>query len=173
MVGMSEGKPAANPLFLREEDLRRGLEMLFFAQRALAADAEAALARHGLGRAHHRALYFIGRSPGLSVTELLRILKVTKQTAGRVLADLTEAGLIEQRPAARDRRRRELRLTEAGRALEKELYDAQHARLLRAYRRAGAEAVAGFRRVAAGLLDEADRGLVESPLPERDRDRDR
>jgi len=170
---MSNGKPAANPLFLREEDLRRGLEMLFFAQRALGTDADPALARHGLGRAHHRALYFIGRRPGLSVTDLLAILRVTKQTAGRVLADLADAGLIEQRPAARDRRRRELRLTPAGRALEKELYDAQHARLLRAYRRAGAEAVEGFRRVAAGLLDETDRSLVDSPLPDRSGGRER
>ena len=71
---MPEFRAGASPLFLRDEDLRQGLDMLFFAWRDLAAEADAALAKDGPGRAHHRALYFIGRNPGLSVSELMAIL---------------------------------------------------------------------------------------------------
>lgn len=167
---MTDVNPAVNPLFLREDDLRRGMEMLYYAQRGLAEDCAPILDRHGLGRAHHRVLYFLRRYPRLPVGDLLAILKVTKQTLSRVLADLTAAGLVEQRRGVRDRRQKILSLTDAGAALERELYEVQRRRLTRAYRRAGAEAVEGFRRVMAGLIDEPERRRLadgDDPPPRR------
>ncbi len=160
---MSDSKAGPNPLFLKEEELRQGMELLFRAQRDLAADADALLARLGLGRAHHRVIFFVGRRPRITVGELLSDLQITKQSLSRVLADLVRAGYVSQRPGARDRRQRQLVLTEQGRAVERQLFEAQRRRLVRAYRQAGAEAVEGFRTVLAGLADDG----IAVPLPVR------
>src|SRR3954453_15923914 len=82
---VADGKTLANPLFLREEDLRQGIELLFFAYRDFTAEADAVLAQLGFGRAHHRVIYFVGRKPGMTVSELLEILKITTQSLSRVL----------------------------------------------------------------------------------------
>jgi len=148
---MAEFRPGASPLFLRDEDLRQGLDMLFFAWRDLAAEADAALEAEGLGRAHHRALYFIGRRPGLAVGDLMAILGITKQSLGRVLKDLAVKGLLKQSVGTEDRRERRLTLTEAGQALEQTLSAPQRALMAGAYRSAGADAVNGFRTVLTGL----------------------
>jgi DNA-binding MarR family transcriptional regulator len=148
---MPEFRAGASPLFLRDEDLRQGLDMLFFAWRDLAAEADATLAKAGLGRAHHRALYFIGRNPGLSVSALMAILGITKQSLGRVLKDLAVKELVSQSVGRDDRRERRLHLTEPGQALEQALTAPQRALMASAYRAAGAEAVSGFRTVLAGL----------------------
>ena len=148
---MPEFRAGASPLFLRDEDLRQGLDLLFFAWRDLAADADAALEKEGLGRAHHRALYFIGRNPGLSVSDLMGILGITKQSLGRVLKELAAKGLLQQTVGSEDRRERRLALTDAGQALEQALTAPQRALMANAYRAAGAEAVSGFRTVLTGL----------------------
>ena len=148
---MPEFRAGASPLFLRDEDLRQGLDLLFFAWRDLAAGADAALEKEALGRAHHRALYFIGRNPGISVSELMAILGITKQSLGRVLKDLFAKGLASQTIGSDDRRERRLALTEAGQSLELALTAPQRALMANAYRAAGAEAVAGFRTVLTGL----------------------
>jgi DNA-binding MarR family transcriptional regulator len=148
---MAEFRPGASPLFLRDEDLRQGLDLLFFAWRDLAAEADAMLEKEGLGRAHHRALYFIGRNPGLAVGELMAILGITKQSLGRVLKELAAKGLLAQTVGTEDRRERRLALTEAGQALEQALSAPQRALMANAYRNAGADAVAGFRTVLTGL----------------------
>jgi DNA-binding MarR family transcriptional regulator len=158
---MSDSKGGPNPLFLREEELRQAMELLFFAQRDTAKVADKLLARHGLGRAHHRVIYFVGRYPGITVSELLRLLQVTKQSLSRVLSQLVDQGYIAQAPGERDRRQRRLRLTESGQALEREVTEQQRRLVAAAYREAGAEAVEGFRRVMLGMIDEADRARFE------------
>lgn len=156
-VNMTDVKTGINPLFLREEELRQGLELLFFAYRDFTGEADAILAEYGFGRAHHRVIYFVGRNPGMTVSELLGILRITKQSLSRVLGQLVEEGFITQRPGTRDRRQRLLELTEKGVELERQLTERQRARIARAYRAAGAEAVEGYRKVLLGLIDEADR----------------
>jgi DNA-binding MarR family transcriptional regulator len=148
---MPEIGPGANPLFLREDELRRGFDMLFYAWRDLSAVTDAELQRHGLGRAHQRALYFIARRPGLPVGELVALLGITKQSLGRVLKDLAARGLTNLAAGPLDRRERRLTLSPAGAELEQRLFARQRAVLADAYRRAGAEAVEGFRKVLAGL----------------------
>jgi DNA-binding MarR family transcriptional regulator len=114
-----------------------------------------------LGRAHHRALYFVARQPDLTVSELLGLLSITKQSLGRVLSELTDRGLIDVRPGERDRRQRLLRLSAEGTALEGQLFDALRERLSAAYASAGQAAVGGFWAVLEGLIPEEERTRVE------------
>ena len=140
-------------LFLTDEQLRKGIEAMFFAYRGFTADPDRILAEKGYGRAHHRAIHFINRSPGTTVNNLLSILGVTKQSLNRVLRTLIEDGLVESRIGARDKRERNLYLTEAGSALERELSTAQRDRMRAAFRQAGPEAVSGFRTVLEAMMD--------------------
>jgi DNA-binding MarR family transcriptional regulator len=158
---MADLKSGANPLFLREEELRQGMELLFFAYRDFTAEPDRILARYNFGRAHHRVIYFVGRHPGITVSELLDILGITKQSLSRVLGQLVRDGFIDQRSDRRDRRRRLLELTDRGYDLERQLSEDQRRRMARAFRNAGAESVAGFRTVLRNLIDEQDRQRFE------------
>ena len=140
-------------LFLTDEQLRKGIEAMFFAYRGFTADPDRILEGMDYGRAHHRALHFIHRSPGTTVSNLLAILGVTKQSLNRVLRTLVDDGLVEARVGKQDRRERHLHLTDKGAALERELSDAQRARMRAAYRAAGPQAVQGFRQVLEAMMD--------------------
>jgi DNA-binding MarR family transcriptional regulator len=150
----------ASPLFLREPEIRRGVELLYFGYSHLTRSIDEQLAQQGLGRAHHRALYFIARQPDLIVSELLKLLGITKQSLGRVLGDLSNRGLVETRTGKEDRRQRLLHLTPAGRALEAELFEALRERLSAAYAQAGQGSVAGFWMVLEGLIPPEERKRV-------------
>ena len=147
------GRGGENLLFLTDEQLRKGIEAMFFAYRGFTADPDRILETMAYGRAHHRAIHFINRTPGTTVNNLLSILGVTKQSLNRVLRTLIEDGLVESRVGSKDRRERHLFLTEEGKALEQRLSDAQRARMRAAYRHAGPEAVAGFRSVLESIMD--------------------
>jgi DNA-binding MarR family transcriptional regulator len=150
---MPDSHSGESLLFLTDEQLRQGIEAVFFAYRGFTADPDRILATMAYGRAHHRAIHFINRAPGTTVTNLLAILGVTKQSLNRVLRTLIEDGLVESRVGSSDRRERNLYLTEAGIALENRLSDAQRTRMRAAYREAGPEAVAGFRKVLEAMMD--------------------
>lgn len=150
---MAEIQGSENLLFLTDEQLRQGIEAMFFAYQGFTADPDRILATMAYGRAHHRAMHFIARIPGTTVTNLLAILDVTKQSLNRVLRTLIEDGLVESRVGNADRRERHLYLTEAGAALERKLSDAQRTRMRAAYRAAGPQSVAGFRRVLEAMMD--------------------
>ncbi|MBY4894177.1 MarR family transcriptional regulator [Jannaschia sp. EhC01] len=140
-------------LFLTDEQLRRGIEAMFFAYRGFTADPDLILAERGYGRAHHRAVHFISRTPGTTVNNLLSILGVTKQSLNRVLRTLVEDGLVEARVGTRDKRERHLHLTHDGEVLERALSEAQRNRMRTAFRNAGPEAVSGFRAVLEEMMD--------------------
>jgi len=158
---MTDIKPLGKPLFLREEELRRGIELMFFAYRDFTGEADSILAEQDMGRAHHRAIYFVGRHPGITVSDLLSILKITKQSLSRVLSRLVKDGYIIQKTGTGDRRQRLLYLTEQGSALEARLTELQGRRFAAAYREAGAQAVEGFQNVLQGLLDSETRSQME------------
>jgi len=149
-------------LFLTDEQLRKGIEAMFFAYRGFTADPDRILADLAYGRAHHRAIHFINRSPGTTVNNLLAILGVTKQSLNRVLRALIEDGLVRSEVGRRDKRERHLFLTEAGEALERQLSDAQRDRMRVAYRAAGPEAVSGFRQVLEAMMDDDMRRRYEA-----------
>ncbi len=153
---MAEGvRSGESLLFLTDEQVRKGIEAMFFAYQGFTADPDRILEDMDYGRAHHRAVHFIGRSPGGTVSNLLSILGVTKQSLNRVLRTLMADGLVEARVGRVDRRERLLYLTDKGAALERSLSEAQRARMRAAYRAAGPAAVAGFRQVLEAMMDPA------------------
>ena len=167
MSGVKASRPAAPPpagsalLFLREEQIRQAQDLMFFAYRDFTGAADVILAELGLGRAHHRALHFIGRNPGMTVGDLLAILRITKQSLARVLNELVGRGYVAQAAGREDRRQRLLTLTAAGTDLERRLFDRQHERLTAAYREAGGAAVDGFRQVMRAIMDPAARAAID------------
>jgi len=160
-VNMAATAPSASALFLREPELRRGMELLYFGHSHLHRSIDQGLAELGLGRAHHRALYFIARKPDLTVSELLTLLAITKQSLGRVLNELVERNFVDTRPGERDRRQRLLRLTPDGAKMESELFEAARQKMSAAYARAGQQAVTGYWAVLEGLIPDDERSLVE------------
>jgi DNA-binding MarR family transcriptional regulator len=150
---METGNQGEGLLFLTDEQLRKGIEAMFFAYRGFTSDPDRILEGMDYGRAHHRAIHFIHRSPGTTVSNLLAILGVTKQSLNRVLRSLVEDGLVEARVGRTDKRERNLYLTAKGAELERQLSDAQRARMRAAYRAAGPTAVQGFRTVLEAMMD--------------------
>jgi DNA-binding MarR family transcriptional regulator len=151
-----------------EEEVRQGIELLFFAYRDFTAEPDAILEEYGFGRAHHRVVHFVGRHPQMTVGELLGILRITKQSLNRVLGQLLRQGFIVQHRGAQDRRQRLLELTERGWELERRLSEPQRARVAAAYRRAGAQAVEGFRKVLLGIIAaDDDRRRFDRARPPR------
>ncbi len=145
--------------FLREDAIRGGMDLMLFAHSRHLQHADEELAKRGLGRAHHRVLYFLARKPDMAVSEILTILAITKQSFGRVANALTEQKLIEARPGDRDRRQRLLRLTPEGLKLEQELFIVLHDNMARAYASSGGQAVAGFWVVMQHLMGVDAQGI--------------
>ena len=176
VLNVQREKSVASPTFLAEADIRRGVESLYFGYSHLTRSIDEELATQGLGRAHHRALYFIARQPDLtgsdllklpadrgfkdtsgpSLNILLKLLAITKQSLGRVLNDLAERALVESRPGPVDRRQKLLRLTKAGVALEARLFSSLRDKMAHAYDNAGEAAVTGFWHVLEGLIPESE-----------------
>lgn len=158
---MPDISPVASPQFLREAEIRRGIELLYFGYGNMIKGADARLAEVGLGRAHHRVLYFVARRPGMPVSDLLRLLNITKQSLSRVLGELQAEGFVSQEVGKRDRRQRLLRLTPKGIELEAMLFDRVRERMVTAYAQAGQQAVTGFWAVLLGLIPPADRPMIQ------------
>jgi DNA-binding MarR family transcriptional regulator len=148
---------APNPLFLRDQELTRGVELLDFAYRALTAEPDRILGGLGLGRSHRRVIHFVGRQPGITLADLVDIVRLTKQSLSRIIKELETKGLIARTASQHDRRRRPLRLTGSGEELDERLNGGLRRRLALAYRAAGADAVAGYHLVLLGLVDERAR----------------
>jgi DNA-binding MarR family transcriptional regulator len=136
------------------------IELLFFAYRDFVSDADEILAKFGFGRAHHRVLHFVNRNPGMKVAELLDILKITKQSLGRVLKQLLDEGYVEQKEGATDRRHRLLFVTAKGEALALRLAALQSARIGGALADIGADGRDTIRRFLIAMLNPDQRGEV-------------
>ena len=138
-----------------DDALRDAMELLFFAYRDFTAEPDNILSDYNFGRAHHRVIHFVGRNPGMTVSQLLGILRITKQSLSRVLRELVSDGFIAQDAGPTDRRQRLLRLTEKGRALEVQVSEDQRRRIQRAFTAAGLAGVDGFSRVLNAMINEA------------------
>ena len=140
-------------LYLTDKEITKGIEAMMFAYRGFTSDPDEILARYGYGRAHHRALHFIQNRDNINVSDLLRILAISKQSLNRVLRRLINDSFVETRPDPMDRRSKLLYLTSAGNELADELALVQTNRVRKAYRAAGNEAVLGFRQVLENLIN--------------------
>ena len=158
----------SDPEPVREEELRQAMELLYFAYRDFIKEPDQILEHYGFGRAHHRVIHFVGRNPGITVSELLGILQITKQSLSRVLGQLVREDFIRQAPGSRDRRQRLLTLTAEGAALERRLSESQRAMIAEAYRAGGPEAVEGFRSILLGMINERDRRAFLARIREAD-----
>ncbi|MCY4305378.1 MAG: MarR family transcriptional regulator [Aestuariivita sp.] len=150
----SQNQGGENLLYLTDEQLRKGIEAMYFAYRGFTADPDRILEPLGYGRAHHRAIHFINRSPGTTINNLLSVLGVTKQSLNRVLRTLIRDELVVRRVGKTDKRERHLFLTDNGKMLETRLSNVQHQRMRCAYREAGPNAVIGFRQVLEAMMDQ-------------------
>jgi DNA-binding MarR family transcriptional regulator len=152
-AAQASAQSAAEPYF----DL---IELLFFAYRDFVGDPDEVLEKLGFGRAHHRVLHFVNRNPGMKVAELLDVLKITKQSLGRVLKQLIDEGYVVQKAGANDRRQRLLYASAAGEALAMKLAGLQAVRIQRVLADLGPDTREAARRFLAGMIDAADRERV-------------
>ncbi len=137
------------------------IELFFFAYRDFVSDPDRILAEYGFGRAHHRVLHFVDRQPGLTIAELLDILRITKQSLNRVLKELIEKNFVESRTGTSDRRQRLLYATPRGHELAVKLARLQTRRIMRALATIDADAKAVASRYLLAMIDADDREHVE------------
>jgi DNA-binding MarR family transcriptional regulator len=147
------------------------IELLFFAYRDFVGDPDDVLAKFGFGRAHHRVLHFVNRNPGMKVAELLDILKITKQSLGRVLKQLVDQGYVVQKEGANDRRQRLLYVTAKGEALAMKLAGLQTARIASALAQLGPNAHEAARRFLVAMINADNRDGVLRFIARADRAR--
>ena len=147
------------------------IELLFFAYRDFVGDPDEVLAKLRFGRAHHRVLHFVNRNPGMKVADLLDVLKITKQSLGRVLKQLIDDGYVLQKEGANDRRQRLLYVSPAGEALAMKLAGLQTARIAGVLAELGPGAREAARRFLAGMIDASDRDRVLRLIAHADRTR--
>jgi DNA-binding MarR family transcriptional regulator len=164
---MVNTKTGTNLLFLRDEDLRQGVELLFFAHKDFSEEADQILKKYNFGRAHHRVIYFVGQHPLIKINDLLSILSITKQSLSRVLNKLIEKQYINITINPKDKRQRMLELTDSGQELEKTLSNKQLERISTAYQLAGAEAVEGFQKVMIEIMKPDDQKYFDTDTPEK------
>lgn len=159
-VSASKGR-ISTPAFDADERLTEAIELLFFGYRDFVSDPDVILTAYEFGRAHHRVVHFVGRNPGITVAELLDILRITKQSLARVLRQLIERGFVEQKTGEKDRRQRRLYLTNDGAELLRRLVAPQRERVRKALAAAGPQAEATWRSVMFALLNDENRAEVE------------
>lgn len=145
---------------LRDEETVALIELLFFAYRDFVSDPDALLEQLGFGRAHHRVVHFVGRDPGMTVAQLLDILRITKQSLGRVLKDLIGKGYVYQKEGATDRRQRLLHLTGAGEELRQSLMAPQMSRIRRAVAESSGNGGTAMRDILYHLISPENREAV-------------
>jgi DNA-binding MarR family transcriptional regulator len=156
--------PALSDDLLEERPAYDLIELLFFAYRDFVGDPDRILTDYGFGRAHHRVLHFVDRQPGLTIAELLDILKITKQSLNRVLKELVEKGFVESRTGTSDRRQRLLFTTPEGHELALRLAKLQTRRIMRALSEGPGELKEAASRFLFAMIDPADRPRVGAIL---------
>jgi DNA-binding MarR family transcriptional regulator len=147
------------------------IELLFFAYRDFVSDPDDVLAKFNFGRAHHRVLHFVNRHPGMKVADLLDVLKITKQSLGRVLKQLVDQGYIVQKEGENDRRQRLLFVTPKGETLAMKLAGLQTERIARALAELGPNAHEAARRFLVAMIDADGRDDVQKLIARADRAR--
>ncbi|GLK70891.1 MarR family transcriptional regulator [Ancylobacter dichloromethanicus] len=167
--GKSDPAAATRPPAAAEgEPMLDLIELLFFAYRNFVSDPDEILHGFGFGRAHHRVLHFVNRHPGMRVTDLLDILRITKQSLGRVLRELVDQGFIDSRAGASDRRQRLLYLTPKGEELTREFVAIQSRRIQRALEESGTDSRDLVRRFLVAMIDPEDRSPTEKLIARAD-----
>ena len=156
----SEANHGLEPIADEAQPMFDLIELFFFAYRDFVGDADRLLESIGFGRAHHRVLHFVNRQPGLTIAELLEILRITKQSLARVLKELIDDGYVESRPGVIDRRQRLLFPTNKGRRLALDLARMQSERFARVFGELGEGARHGAVDFLFAMIDQAERDKI-------------
>lgn len=141
-------------LYLREKSLKEIIELIFQAYIESYSDPHEVLKKNSFGRAHHRLLCIIERNPSITIAEILRKLKITKQSLSRVLQDLIKKKIILQKKGLKDGRQKELILTEEGVKLSTEIFAKQKKRILSALKKSTTEEVSNFKKIMERIINE-------------------
>ena len=149
---------------LNEQDTVALIELLFFAYRDFVSDPDEILGQFGFGRAHHRVVHFVGRDPGMTVQQLLDLLRITKQSLGRVLKELIDKDYVYQKEGEADRRQRLLYLTEKGETLRQRLMTPQINRIRRAVAQSGGDGAHLYRKLLYHMVSPENRDTVRDWL---------
>ena len=146
---------------LAQNDFNDAIELMFFAYRDFIADPDALLTAHNFGRAHHRVLHFVSTNPGISIAELLDILRIIKQSLARVLRELIDNGYIEQHIGQPDRRKRLLYLTDKGQELHNQLIAPQIGRFEEVLTQMGAESFEQWKKTMRHVINAENRDAID------------
>ena len=153
---MTAASSQSGNIVYTDDDLRLAMELLFYAYRDFISPPDEILKQYRFGRAHHRVIHFVGRNPEVSVSDLLCILRITKQSLSRVLSQLISEGIVEQSKGQHDRRKRLLSLTEKGTEFEFRISQNQRDCIAKSFATAGPDAVEGFRKVLVGMINDPE-----------------
>ena len=149
-----------SPFFLNEKEIRKVIELFFFSYRDFTSGPDKILEKLKFGRAHHRAIYFVGKKNNITIKELLVVLKITKQSLSRVLNQLVEEGYIIV-SSGLDKRTKSLSLTEKGGKLELELSTIQVKKIKKVLNNFSEENINGFKKILYEMIDINNRKIFE------------
>jgi len=142
-----------NLLYLRDDQIKDCIQLLLYAYRETFSDPNEILKKNSLGAAHYRTLHLIERNQGISVSELLVKLKITKQSLGRVLRDLKKSKIIKQIKDQNDSRRKLLYLDQIGEKFYNEIFETQKKRIFNALKNSDSESVLRFKEVLKKIIN--------------------
>jgi DNA-binding MarR family transcriptional regulator len=160
VISTQQGNHQAGAAALTDQEVVALIELMFFAYRDFVSDPDEILQQFGFGRAHHRVLHFVGRDPGMTVQQLLDILRITKQSLARVLKELIDKGYVYQKEGETDRRQRLLYLTAAGETLRQRLMAPQTHRIRRALAVSDGGAAQLYRKTLYNMVSPENRAAV-------------
>ena len=140
-------------LYLKEKNLKDVIELLLKAYTSSFSDSEQNLKKRSLGKAHHRLIVLIDNNPGIKVTEILNILKITKQSLNRVLRDLINSKMIKQIKDESDTRKKNLFLDKEGKVFFETVYNSQKKRIFNALKNSNSDSVIKFKEVLKRIVD--------------------
>ena len=140
-------------LYLKDEQLKDLIEKLFISYRETFSDAKKVLDKHSIGLAHHKVIHLLSMYQGISISELLKKLKVTKQSLNRVLKDLIKLEIVSFKKDDQDTRVKHVFLNEKGKKLFNEVFDLQKKRIYNALLKSSSEEVINFDNVLSKIIN--------------------
>ena len=143
-----------DPLYLKDDQIKEFIEHIFYAYRETYSDPRKILKKHSFGTAHHRALQLIERNNGITISDLLKKLKITKQSLNRVLRDLIKNNTVNIKKGEIDSRQRQVYLNEKGKKLFNEIFHEQKKRIYNALKNSDSDSVIKFKNVLDKIINE-------------------
>jgi len=156
---MTDLNKLLSPIFLEEKEIRKLMELLFFSYRDFTAGPDEILEKIQFGRAHHRIIYFVGKHNEITIKELLKILKITKQSLSRVLNQLVKRKYINMTVGS-DKRTKNLTLTKVGIELEKKLSNIQITKIRNILQNANENDINGFKKILFAMIDSEEKKIL-------------